>query len=72
MVPDDVIGGHVRGPKFENLFFSYSWINFRKCHTNSIKDKNYFFTVLFQIEIVVSTCCPPKLNRVNYLKIQLL
>ena len=55
---DDVIGGHVRGPKFENLLFSCSWINFRSCHTKS-KDKNYFFAVLFQIEISEGTLCPP-------------
>ena len=54
---------HVRGPKFENLFFSCSRIHFRNCHTNS-KDNNYFFTVLFQIEIAVGTLCPPpKANR---------
>ena len=56
---DDVIGGHVRGPKFENLLFSCSWINFRSCHTKS-KDKNYFFAVLFQIEISEGTLCPPQ------------
>ena len=70
---DDVIGGHVKSSKIENLFFSCLWINLRNSHTNS-KKKNYFLTVLFQIAIAVSTLCPtnppyltptPKANRIN-------
>ena len=53
----DLIGGHVKGLEFESLFFSCSWIDFRNCHTNS-KAKNYFFTVLFQIEIALGTLSP--------------
>ena len=47
----------MRRPKFEIFFFKCSSINFRNCHTKH-KDRNDFFTVLFQIEIAVGTLCP--------------
>ena len=49
---DRVIWRSREGLEIWKIIFSCSWINFRNCHTNS-KDKNYFFTVLFQIK----NCC---------------